>query len=287
MKKWILFMSTATLAIGLSACSETAEPASGDEETKGEDSKLTVQEVYTKSVKASEDITSVHADIITDQIMAMQSDGMEMNMAVDSSVDMTIDPMAFYQKSETSIVSEDIDNSNPMNMEMYFTDQGMYMYEETMATWLKMPDESIEDLKALADQQTADPSQQLEELAEFKDDFTFKQTEDTYILTLDASGDKFKELMDQQLDKTLGQMELEAQMVLEDMTIHSVNYIITIDKETFLTTSMDMKMDMDMNIEGEMMNITSDMQADYSKFNEIKAIIIPEDVLNTAQDITG
>lgn len=287
MKKWILFMSTATLAIGLSACSETAEPASGDQTTKGEDSELTVQEVYAKSVEASEDITSVHANSSTDQKMAMQGDGMEVTMAIKSSMDMTIDPVAFHQKAETTIVSEDIDNSNPMSMEMYFTDQGMYMYEETMATWLKMSDESIEDLKALADQQTANPSQQLEELAEFKDDFTFKQTEDEYILTLDASGEKFNELMEQQLEKTLGQMELEAQMMLEDMTIHSVNYVIYVDKESFLTTGMDMKMDMDVNIESEIMNIKSDMQVDYSRFNEIEAITVPAEVLEQAQEITG
>lgn len=287
MKKWILFMSTATLAIGLSACSETAEPASGDQTTKGEDSELTVQEVYAKSVEASEDITSVHANSSTDQKMAMQGDGMEVTMAIKSSMDMTIDPVAFHQKAETTIVSEDIDNSNPMSMEMYFTDQGMYMYEETMATWLKMSDESIEDLKALADQQTANPSQQLEELAEFKDDFTFKQTEDEYILTLDASGEKFNELMEQQLEKTLGQMELEAQMTLEDMTIHSVNYVIYVDKESFLTTGMDMKMDMDVNIESEIMNIKSDMQVDYSRFNEIEAITVPAEVLEQAQEITG
>ncbi len=287
MKKWIMIMTTATVAMGLSACGETAEPASGDNTTKGEDSELSVQEVYEKSLEASEDITSLHANIVTDQQMAMQPDGMEINMKMNSAMDMTIEPLAFYQKAETSLVSEDIDNASPMNMEMYFTDQGMYMYEQTMATWLKMPDESIEDLKVLADQQTADPSQQLEDLAEFKDEFTFEQTADAYILTLDASGEKFKELMDQQLDKTLGQMEIEAQMGFEDMTIHSVNYVIHIDKESFLTTSMDMKMNMDLNIEDEMMSIQTDMQADYSKFNEIEAITVPEDVLNEAQDITG
>jgi len=241
LKKWILFMSTATLAIGLAACSETAEPASGDEAAKGEDSDLTAEEVYAKSVEASEGITGLHADI----------------------------------------------NTNPMSMEMYFTDQGMYMYEETMATWLKMPDESIEDLKGLADQQTADPSQQLEELAEFQEDFTFEQTADEYILTLDASGEKFKELMDQQLDKTLGQMEIEAQMALEDMTVHSVHYILNIDKETFLANSMTVQMDMDMNIEGDLMNIKSDVQADYSKYNEVEAITIPAEVLEQAQEIAG
>ncbi|TWT04205.1 hypothetical protein FQV26_14795 [Planococcus sp. CPCC 101016] len=287
MKKWIMFMSTATLAIGLSACGETAEPASGDESAKGEDSDLTAEEVYTKSVEASGEITGLHADIVTDQVMTMQPDGMVINMKVDSAMDMATDPLAFHQTAETSIVSEDIENTNPMNMEMYFAEEGLYMYEETMDTWLKMPDESIEDLKGLADQQTADPSQQLEELAEFQNDFTFEQTADEYILTLDASGEKFKELMDQQLEKTLGQMEIEAQMGLEDMTIHSVNYIINIDKETFLTNNMNMKMDMDMNIEGEPMNIKSDIQADYSEYNEIEAIAVPAEVIEQAQEIAG
>ncbi|WP_203340478.1 DUF6612 family protein [Planococcus beijingensis] len=287
MKKWIMFMSTATLAIGLAACGETAEPVSGDEAAKGENSELTAEEVYTKSMEASEEITSLHADIVTDQVMAMQPDGMVINMKMDSAMDMTTEPLAFHQTAETSMVSEDIENTNPMSMEMYFTDQGLYMYEETMATWLKMPDDSIEDLKGLADQQTADPSQQLEELADFQDDFTFEQTADEYILTLDASGEKIQELMAQQLEKTLGQMELEAQTALEDMTIHSVNYVINVDKETFLTNSLDVKMDMDMNIEGESMNIKSDIQADYSKYNEIEAITIPAEVLEQAQEITG
>lgn len=280
-------MSAATLAIGLAACGETAEPTSGDEPAKGQDSDLTVEEVYAKSVEASEGITGLHADILTDQVMAMEAEGMEINMKMDSAMDMTTEPLAFHQTAETAIESEEIENSNPMSMEMYYTDQGMFMYEETMATWLKMPDDSIGDLKGLADQQTADPAQQLEELAEFQDDFTFEQSEEEYILTLDASGEKFQKLMDQQLDKTLGQMEIEAQMVLEDMTIHSVNYVIHIDKETFLTNSMDMMMDMDMNIEGETMNIKSDVQADYSQYNEIDAITVPAEVLEQAQKIEG
>ena len=280
-------MSTATLAVGLSACGETAEPASGDQPAKGQGSDLTVEEVYAKSVEASEGITGLHADILTDQVMAMEAEGMEINMKMDSAMDMTTEPLAFHQTAETAIESEEIENSNPMSMEMYYTDQGMFMYEETMATWLKMPDDSIEDLKGLADQQTADPAQQLEELAEFQDDFTFEQSEEEYILTLDASGEKFQELMDQQLDKTLGQMEIEAQMVLEDMAVHSVNYVIHIDKETFLTNSMDMMMDMDMNVEGETMNIKSDVQADYSQYNEIDAITVPAEVLEQAQEIEG
>lgn len=287
MKKWILFMSTAVLAIGVSACSEQAEPALEEEVEQDAGDDLTAAEVYAKSVEASEEITGLHADIATDQVMAMQPDGMVINMEVDAALDMTTEPLAFHQTAETAIASEAIDNGNPMSMEMYFTEEGLYMYEETMATWLKMPDESLEDLKGLADQQTADPAQQLEELAEFQDDFAFAQTEKEYILTLDASGEKFRELMDQQLDKTLGQMEIEAKMALDDMVIHSVNYVITIDKESFLPNSMNVTMDMDMNIEGETMNITSEIQAEYSEYNEVEAITIPAEVLEQAQEIAG
>ena len=271
--------------MGMAACGQTAEPAAGSGEEKEAASELTLEEVYAKSAEASEQIESLHADMKTNQTMSMQPAGMEMKMAMDISMDLTTDPLAFYQTSETSVVSEDIENENPMKMEMYLTEQGMFLYDATMQSWLKMPDESVEELKGLADQQTADPSQQLEDLAAFQDDFTFEQTEDEYILKLDAEGEEFKELIDKQLDKTLGQLELEAQTALEDMQIHSVSYEIFIDKDSFLTNSMNVDMDLDMNIEGETMSIQSDVQAVYSKYNEIEAITVPAEVIEQAEEM--
>ncbi|RNF39268.1 DUF6612 family protein [Planococcus salinus] len=287
MKKWTVFMGAGVLAFGLSACGQTAEPAEGSDENANTnaESELTLEEVFANSTEATEQANSLHADIVTNQQMTMQPGGMEMNMEMNSAMDMTQDPLAFHQTSETSIVSEDIENENPVAMEMYFTEDGMYMHEATMDTWLKMTGESVEQLKSLADEQTADPSQQLEQLAGFQDDFTFKQTEEEYILTLDASGEKFKELINQQMDKTLGQIELEAQTALEDMTIHHVFYEIFIDKETFLTNNMNMEMSLDMNIEEETMSIQTDVQVDYSKYNEIEEITVPQEVIDQAQEM--
>jgi hypothetical protein len=285
LKKWMMMIGAGALTMGMAACGQTAEPTAGSEGEQETASKLTLEEVYAKSAEASEKINSLHADMKTNQLMSMQPAGMEMDMEMDISMDLTTDPPAFYQTSETSIVSEDIENENPMKMEMYLTEQGMFLFDPTMQSWLKMPDESVEELKGLADQQTADPSQQLEDLEAFQDDFTFEQTEEEYILKLDAEGEKFKELIDRQLDKTLGQLELEAQTALEDMKIHSVSYEIFIDKETFLPNSMNVDMALDMNIEGETMSIQSDVEAVYSKYNEIEAIIVPEEVIEQAEEM--
>lgn len=294
------YMGAGALALTLAACGETAEPAEDSaqdameevaDEASGngaddatdteatETGELTLEEVFTRSTEASNEVESLHADVLTNQLMTMGEEGMEMDMTFDLSMDMTAEPLAFHQTAETSIVSEDIENENPMTMEMYYTEEGMFIYEPAMDMWLKMPDDSLADMEEMISQDSIDPAEQLDQLQQFQDNFTFEQTADEYILKLDASGEEFKALLDQQLESTLGQMEIEAQMVLDDMMIHSASYEIYIDKETFLTNSMNVQMDMDMNIEGDTMNILSDTQSTYSQYNEIGPITVPDEVL--------
>lgn len=301
------YMGAGALAFTLSACGDTDEPAdnsaenavenvadnasdNGSDNAPGneasETEELTLEEVLTHWAEASTEVTSLHADVLTNQLMSMGEDGMVMDVTLDLGVDMTVEPLAFYQTSETFIVSEDIENENPMTMEMYYTEEGMFIYEPTMDMWLKIPDESLADMEdlELISQDSINPVEQLEQLQMFQDDFVFEQSADEYILKLDASGEEFKALLDEQLENTLGQMEIEAQMVLDDMTIHSASYEIYIDKETFLTNSMNVKMDIDMNIDGETMNIISDTQITYSQYNEIGAITVPDEVLEQTEE---
>ncbi|MGI2328807.1 DUF6612 family protein [Planococcus sp. YIM B11945] len=287
LKKWMAVMGTGFLAFGLAACNSTAEPVgnSGDKNSE-KNSELTLQEVFAKSTEASEKVKSLHADISTNQLMAMGAEGMEMEMNMDIGMDMTIDPLAFYQTMETTILSEDIENENPLAMEMYYTEDGLFTYEPTMDAWVKMPAESLGEIEDLMSQESADPSEQLDQLAAFQDDFSFEQSADEYILKLDASGDEFKALLDSQLDQVMGQMEIEAQSLLEDMVIHSANFEIFIDKETFLPNSMNVQMDMDISIEGETMNTKSDVKTTYSQYDKIDAITVPAEVLDNAQELS-
>lgn len=272
--------------MGLAACGETAAPAKGSEGSKEANSDLTLEQVFAKSSDASEKIKSLHADMLTKQQMSIESMGMEAEMGMDIAMDMTMEPMAFYQTAETTIVSEEMGDQEPMTMEMYMTEEGMYMKDPTVGSWMKLPDQNMEELQAMMDQQAADPSQQLEDLAAFQDDFTFEQTEEEYVLTLNAEGEEFQALIDKQMEQVLGQMDVEAQTVMKDMKINAADYEIFIDKETFLPNNMNVEMDIDMIIEGDTMSVKSDVEAAYSKYNEVEAITVPEEIVDQAKEMS-
>lgn len=290
MRKWMAVIGTSAAVIGLGACSNAEEPATTEEGSEAsapeaQEETKSASEVYTQAVEASQQVESLRAKSHTEQQMKMQPDGMEIDMTVDSEMEMTYEPLAFHQKGETSIVSEDIDNTNPMLTEMYMTEEGLYMHETSVDMWLKMPEEMQENMQSMAGQQSADPARQLDELGDFEEDFVLEETDEAYILTLDASGEEFQELTDEQLEKTLGQMEIEAPLAPEDLEVHAVNYVITLNKETYLADRMEVDMELDVDVRGEMMAIESQMQVDYSDYNAIDPIEIPPEVLEQAQEI--
>ena len=282
-------MGAGALAMTLAGCGETAEPA--EKTDPSEKSDLTLEELFAKTTAASEEANSFHMDMVTNQTMVM-GPGMDMDMKMDISMDMTLEPLAFYQKGESSFVSEDMEGMEDMpamETEMYFTAEGIYSYDPMMDTWFKMPAEEMAELEALMmmEQQSGDLAGQLEQLEAFQDDFTFEQTEDEFILTLDAAGEEYEKLISEEMGQMLGELEADAQEIIAGLTVNKVYYEIFIDKETHQPNAMNMTMDFDMEMEGESVNIQSDMQAVYSKFNEIDAITVPADVIENAEEITG
>ena len=134
----------------------------------------------------------------------------------------------------------------------------------------------------------ANPSLDMNMFKEFAEDFKFEQTDDEYILTLSASGDKFSELFKKvAADNMPAGLEMDEQQaeVLENLEVKSLEYEIFIDKKTFYTNAFNMKMDMTMKVEGEEMHIDQKVKADISKINEIKTIKVPQEVIDNAIDI--
>ena len=101
-------------------------------------------------------------------------------------------------------------------------------------------------------------------------------------MTLDASGDKFNELVQAQIDETLQSMAQAGEDVQLDVKINSISYLIHIDKESFQTTKVDVTVDMDMEAEGESINMNQDMKTDFSNFNGVEKIEIPQEVIDSA-----
>lgn len=286
MKKWIKGFGIGILALGLAACNDTAEPKEDPETGKTEEveneSTMTAQEVYQKSLEVSEEQKSMHAKMDIEQTINVPSEEFEMNSEIKMEMDMVIDPVEMYQK-----MTMDMGEEGSMDIEMYMTGDGFYMNDPESGQWIKLPSDMYEDMIGEMSG-GADPTLDMEMFKEFIEDFKFEQTEDEYILILSASGDKFtgllKEIAQDNIPAGLEMSEEETEL-MENMKVNSLEFEIFIDKESFYTNAFNMDMDMTMNVEGQEMNIVQKVKADISKINEIGKIEIPQEVLDNAIDI--
>ncbi|MER2078324.1 DUF6612 family protein [Psychrobacillus psychrotolerans] len=281
MKKWTALLSIATLTLGLAACNETATPVQEKEVT--ETSKLTLQEVYDKSIKVSEELKSVKGTIDMNQTMTMPSE--EMTLDIKSALDMEyiLEPMQMHQKGTTTMMGMgEGGESQETEVETYITEDAMYVYEGTTAQWMKFPQEMVDQIMSSANQ--TDPATQLQPLQEYLEQVEFEQDDDTYILTLKGSGEEFTALVKDQVDEALQNLTAGENINL-DFTINSVDYVVHIDKESYQTTKLDTVIDMDMTMEGETMNLKMDAKTDFSKFNEIEEIVVPQEIIDSATSI--
>ena len=285
MKKWSMLLAVTTLSFGLVACNDTATPTPG---TKTEQtSNLTLQDVFKKSMEQSESIKSLSANIDMTQLIEVPSQEISMETTSKMDMDMVIEPLSLYQKGTTSMTMPGMPSSeqaDDMKMESYMTEQGFYMFDSMSNQWTKLPSDMYEQIMSMSQKQ-ADPAKQLKDLEAFKDDFTFEQTDSSYVLKLAASGDKFNELIQKQLADTMPDMMVEEQELLKEMNIEKVNYEIFIDKETFNTTALNMIMNMTMVVEGEEMKLAQNLKSTYDNYNEVEKIEIPQEIIDNAQEM--
>ena len=287
MKKLATFTAAGVLTMGLAACGQTAEPTS--ETTEEQTSDMTLEEVFDKSMEVSNATESLSAKIDMTQNMKQPSQDLAMETSSVMDMDITMDPLAIYQKGTTTMKMDGSEEEQTMDMEMYMTEQGFFMNDSTTGQWMKLPSEMYDQIAQMTEQQS-DPSQQLKQLETFKDDFTFEQTDSEYVLKLSAAGDEFNALIEEQMSQFMPELEGEENQaamdeMMEAMNIEKVDYTINIDKESFETTAVDMIMDMTMEMEGETMEMNQVMNADYSNYNGVETITVPEDVVNGAQEM--
>jgi hypothetical protein len=285
MKKWMTLMGVCVLSLILVACNETATPTS--ETTKENTSDVTLQNVFTKSLKQSEKLESLSATIDMTQLIEFPSQEISMESTSKMDMDMVIEPLSLYQKGTTSMTmpgAETSEQLDEMQIESYMTDQGFFMSDSMSKKWTKLPADMYEQIMSMSQKQ-ADPSQQLKDLEMFMEDFTFEQTDSEYILKLSASGEKFNELIQKQLADTMPDMMVEEQELLKDMNVEKVNYEIFIDKKTFNMTTLNMVMDMTMAVEGEEMKLSQNMKSTFSNYNEVESIKVPKEILDNAEEM--
>ncbi|SIT89045.1 DUF6612 family protein [Edaphobacillus lindanitolerans] len=285
MKKVLTALAAGALAFGLAACSDKAEPAPGTSKEKTSD--MTAEQVYEKAMEASKDMKSAEAKMNISQDIEVPGQDVQMTSDSEFDVQMVLEPLAMHQKGKTSMKMNDEEMA--MDIDMYMTEDGtIYLYTPEADQWLKM-EGMMEGLDQLTAQQP-DPEEQLAQLQQYAKEMKFEQTDDDYVLKLDADGEKFndlvKETMEEQLPpEMLEGMSEEERQSLENMNISDMAYEIHIDKKTYDLKAMNMKMTMTMEAEGEEMTIAMDMKSVYTNINGIENIEVPQDVIDSAVDI--
>lgn len=268
----------------LAACNETAkpvnEPAANNEKPAAAEEKpseLTLQEVLEKSTEASNNLKSFSVKMNLDQDIT--GDQEEMNMQTQSHIEMNVvtDPMAFYQKMTMSLGEESFES------ESYFSEEGMFLFDPGSQQWMKFPQEMTDTFLQMAGKQT-NPGDELKKLEKFVDDFTFEQDSKNYILKLKASGEKFSDFIKETAAEALPP-EMAAEEIMNNMKINAVEYKFVIDKESFYPVALDMTMDMEMTIEEQTISLNQKMNGEYSSHNNIEAITIPQDVIDSAMEV--
>lgn len=270
-------MSALSIAV-VAGCGDTAEPVDG---TKDEAS-LTLQQVFEKAMERQQNLKSVHAETNMDQVTNLMMDGETMQMTSTSNLamDITQNPLAMYTNGniEMDMSGEKFD----MPMEMYMTEEdGFYMLNGETNEWIKLPDEQYEQIMAQAGAQ-ANATDQLEQLQQFIDEFTFEQDDENYLLTLNIQGDEFKQFILSQMGASLGESMEMSNDILENMSFEDSQYNIVVAKDTFDTKEIDLDLKIITNIEGQETTIENDVNVVYSKFDEVDTIKIPDEVLKEA-----
>jgi hypothetical protein len=292
LKKTLSLLVGIVLMLMLAACNQTAEPVDTneevtetdatqvEEETQDEEetvSELTLSEVLERSTAASDSLDSFAVQMDLQQEMS----GVE-NLSISSVIDMkaVTKPMAIHQKMNMEVPG----SSEQVETELYFTEDGIYMLQPMGEGWMKLPTELSDQVMQSSPQQS-NPAEELKKLQKFVDDFTFEQDENSYILTLSASGDKFQEFIDDAIQQSLTPEMTEGMDVTSDMKINKVDYQITIDKETFYPSTLNMNMDMDITVDGETIHLVQKMNGKYTEYNQINEITVPQEVIDSAAEI--
>ncbi|MBL5767956.1 hypothetical protein B5V88_09800 [Heyndrickxia sporothermodurans] len=284
MKKLLISLVSVMFIFSLAACSETADPVDSKVKPQKKDS-LTLKEVFEKTTDASKNLKSVHMDMDLKQEMTAPSQPTPMNINSNMSIDMVLNPLAMYQKMKMNVEGgDDATQNQAMDMESYLTKEGFFLYDPASKQWMQMPEELSKQILQMPEQQ-ANPAEQLKQLQQFTDDFSFKQDDNQYILNLKASGEKFDQFLKENAKQMMPDGLKENVDALNNITFKNVNYEIFIDKKTFNVNSLNMTQEMEMAMEGQKINLKQEMKGTYSNYNKVNEIKVPKEVKDTAKKI--
>ncbi|RBW67833.1 DUF6612 family protein [Bacillus taeanensis] len=288
MKKLMMF-AVLSITLILGACSsETTEEGTDTEGSPSIGEALELQEVMDKAIEANQNLKSFSMEMDMNQTITSDQQPEPVNMDSSITADMVMEPLAMHQTMTMDMSAmAGMENSGEMpqemTMEMYLTEDGFYMNNPMMGGWTKFPSDMYEEMMTMSTAQQ-DPSEQLKKLQQYVDHFSMKSDNTTYTLTISMKDEQLKKFMEEEMKNIMPEFEMTPEM-MEEMKINNLEYTFVVNKETFYPEKFNMTMDMEVNAEGEKVNMTQKASGTYSNFNGVDEIVVPDEVKQNAQEM--
>ncbi|MBG9734848.1 DUF6612 family protein [Paenibacillus alvei] len=286
MKKWVALLLGAILVVSMTACGDKKDAAGTNSSStaqtttdteKKEASLPTVDELIQKSIDASKSLKNfaMDAQIKTDLTISQGEQKQEQNTEMKLKSDITKEPFNLYQEMTMTVTGQ-----GEQKIVQYISKDGIY--SQMNGQWTKMPD----DMKAQVlegAEKGASPEQSLEQFKSIAKDTKVSEAGNDYILTADLSGDGMKELAKSLMSQSGSNSNPQMAAMLDQMNIKSIKMTYGVNKDTHLPTKSDVDMTMDVEEQGQKVEIHMVMNSTFSKHNEIGEIKVPKEVLDSVK----
>lgn len=272
MKKHVQLWSALCFILVITiGCSGQSEESGAEGETTEENKDLSAVEVYEKSLEATEELKSFSLATDIQQSVSM-GEQEEQKIEMSSEGDFTMDPLSYHLVTEAM----------GQNIEMYYIQDGLYFKDPNSGNWLKGPKDLINQFSQAGTMQQS-PEKQLDMLQDYSDSLTMDETEDGYVIHLEANEEDMKQF----IEKALSNGGAVPKNTIEQFTIDHLAFDLTISKDQYYPKLIDMKMDISMEQQGNTVSVKQEIQSTYDEYNEIEEVRIPEDVKENAEDISN
>ncbi len=275
-KKWMAAVLTACLALSaLAGCGSKAKPVTAA-------SLLEDIETKTKEMKSMTSHMTMNMAMEGEELASMGMDSIEMNMDADCQV--TQDPAASYIKGKMGLLGMDLD------MEVYTVVEGeeIVNYIGMMNSW--MMQRTAFDKEAINSINT-----NAGELLKHLDSLTLQEeAEDidgkpAYIITGTLEGEDMASLLGQTQSALGGATGLGEVMEEADFEKMSVDFKYAVDQESRMPVYADFTFNGFENLTGQEGVTISEftMRTDYTGFDNVEKIEVPQEVKDSAEEITA
>lgn len=250
MKKLGLFLAGFLVILMLAACGKAS---------------LDKSEVLANSIEASKEIKSYSIE------MDMDIDMEDMKQSVSMKGDITHNPDMIYLNMNMDMLGMNMD------VETYLNQDEAYM--SMMGEWMEMdPSElGLESFDQINEEE-------MQKLTKFTEQFEMTEEEDQYILTLTGNDETYRELIEDVISSSMGEVSADPYMeeLINSIKIKNLNLEYHIDKETFIHTTQIFDIELEM-VEGDTttpLKIKGELTT--SNINGVEPIVIPEEVKENA-----